>query len=123
MPSRIMGRPETYLITLHTHSVKGVEHSVCVAGRCVDNGHPVAFVNAFSGPGGSLAIVHVARFNIDAVSRIAEDRYRHELCSRRNVPAEGWEGWPGAVNVSGRRVHCQPGELRHVNRVIHDESH
>src|SRR6516225_11841021 len=104
MPSRVMCRPETYLITLHTHRVKGVEHSVCVAGRCVNNRLQVAAVNAFSDPGGSLAIVYITRFHIDAISRIAKDRYGHELCSRRNVSAQGWEGWPRAVNVSGRRV-------------------
>jgi len=73
MPSRVMGRPETYLITMNTHGVKGVEHGGCVAGRCVDNGPPVASLKAFPGPVGTLAVVYVARFHIDAIGRIAKD--------------------------------------------------
>src|SRR5215831_5633836 len=111
MPGRVMSRPETYLITLYTHGVKGVEHGVCVAGRRVDDGFPMARVNASSGPGGALGVVYVSSFHIDTVGGIAKDRYRYERCSVRNVLAERMEGLESAVNVSGRRVHCQPGEL------------
>src|SRR5262245_5718276 len=85
MPGRVMGRPETYLTTLHTHGVKGVEHGVCVAGRRIDDRLPMACVNASSGPGGALVVVYVAPFHIDTLGGIAKDRYRYERCSARNV--------------------------------------